>query len=68
MKETKPNIPLAVVLREKGISQGQLARNCGLSETKLSRIINGLDVPKTEEIERISKALNMNPKSLGLVS
>lgn len=50
--------------RKLGLTQKELARNCGLSTTRLSRFENGRRTPNEAEFARICQRLNLCPTLL----
>lgn len=64
MKNVK--FELLRAIKEAGLTQGALVRKANLqSETRLSRIINGLAEPTKTEMNAISIALNAPIENLG---
>ena len=49
---------------EKGMTQGDICRKLGLDRAYISNIENGNKNPTLTTIEKIAKALNVNPDSL----
>ena len=60
----KRNLRIIAALEKRGIHQYELASKCGLSETRLSRIIRGREQATTEEQLRIAAALNVRVSDL----
>ena len=52
------------LLYERNILQADLARTMGISETRLSRILNGRDQPREAEIARLSVELGVSVEEL----
>jgi len=50
---------LASLRLEKGLSQQQLARNIGTSQSRLSRIESGLDDPRLSTVRKLAEALGV---------
>ena len=48
-------------LRERGLTQRELGRRCGLSRSFLSQVENGNRVPSLSSLTRISAALDVMP-------
>ena len=46
------------VLEDRGITQGELARRCGLKRQAVSRIVNGAEPAYAKRGERIAAALD----------
>lgn len=44
---------------KKNISQGEFARKCGISQTSISQIENGITKPSSGNIKKICKVLNI---------
>lgn len=56
------------ILEEKGISQGEIARETGIKPYKVSRFVRGLDQPNQGEQRQIEEALlKIADKSQGVV-
>ena len=51
------NVPLKVKLLEQGISQFQLSRDLGISDSYLSKVVNGWVEPPVELKARIASLL-----------
>lgn len=51
-------------LREHGIKQSWLARNIGIRDDRLSRMLSGRAQISTDMLEKICKALGTNPAEL----
>ena len=63
----KKKIQILIALRQRGITQCELCQHVGnLSESKLSRIINGFYTPSKKEATNIANVLNKTLKDLGL--
>jgi DNA-binding XRE family transcriptional regulator len=58
------NIPLKIKILESGISQFQLARTVGISDTHLSKIVNGWITPPGDLKSSIAKAIGCNPSDI----
>ena len=52
------------LLYERNILQADLARTLGISETRLSRILNGRDRPREAELARLSMELGVSEEEL----
>ena len=52
------------LLYERNILQADLARTLGISETRLSRILNGRDQPREAELARLSMELGVSEEEL----
>lgn len=62
-----PNFKLANAIWKRGLTQAKLVRMAGISsESRLSRIINGYERAKPEEIQSICKVLHLSADALGL--
>ena len=55
---------LKEVLKEKGTTSKELSELLGISETSISRIINGTQTPKLETLLNIATALNVDIRDL----
>ncbi|WP_314205994.1 helix-turn-helix transcriptional regulator [Capnocytophaga bilenii] len=55
---------LKEVLKEKGTTSKELSELLGISETSISRIINGTQTPKLETLLNIATALNVDIREL----
>lgn len=55
---------LREVLKEKNVTGKELAQLLNLTETSISRILNGLQYPKLETLLSISTVLNVDIKDL----
>jgi len=55
---------LKEILKQKGISGKSLAETVGITETSLSRIINGDQQPRFELLLQIAKALDVDIRDL----
>lgn len=55
---------IALRLKDKGISQNELARRCGTSKANMSRWINGKCVPDALMLREIAIALGSTPNAL----
>ena len=44
---------------KKNISQGEFAKKCGISQTSISQIENGVTKPSSSNIKKICKILNV---------
>lgn len=63
--DVMPNIWLMSFLKSMRITQGQLVRGANLSsETRLSRIINGVVEPRDDEMEKICAFLGVQRKDI----
>lgn len=67
MKLSKPNIELFVAIRETGLSQTKLARILEISESRLSRIMNGHVEANELETEALCKVLGRTPEEINLI-
>ena len=52
------------LLYERNILQADLARTMGISETRLSRILNGGDQPREAELARLAMELGVSEEEL----
>ena len=52
------------LLYERNILQADLARTMGMSETRLSRILNGRDRPREAELARLAVELGVSEEEL----
>ena len=52
------------LLYERNILQADLARTMGISETRLSRILNGRDRPREAELSRLAVELGVSEEEL----
>ena len=52
------------LLYERNILQADLARTMGISETRLSRILNGRDRPREAELARLAVELGVSEEEL----
>ena len=52
------------LLYERKILQADLARTMGISETRLSRILNGRDRPREAELARLAVELGVSEEEL----
>lgn len=59
---------LKTLLKEKSISQKELAKRIDISETSISLIIQDRTQPRKETIELISNELNIKPELLFILS
>ncbi len=60
------NSKIVVALIEAGLKQTDLKSQAGFrSEARLSRIINGRDIPTAAEVEAICRVLKKLPAELG---
>lgn len=48
------------ILKEKGLSQREFSKKCGLSEVSVSRYINNKRVPKLDISKKIADVLNID--------
>jgi transcriptional regulator with XRE-family HTH domain len=64
MSRNMKNILAVIAIMEKFPHQGDLAREIGLGESVLSRIINGRQLPTEEQAEKIAKVLQVPVKEL----
>ena len=55
---------LKEVLKEKGVTGKELAQRLGMTETSISRMLNGLQYPKIETLLNIATALNVDIRDL----
>ncbi len=55
---------LLLVLKEKGITQRELAEKININETALSRYVNGLRKPRMDILVNIARALNVSVEYL----
>lgn len=55
---------LKEVLKEKGTTSKELSELLGISETSISRIINGTQTPKLETLLNIATVLNVDIREL----
>ena len=60
----KMDTRILLAIRERGIRQRDLARIIGISETIISRIVNGIYNPDEILKSRIAKALKRKPEEL----
>ena len=51
---------LRTSMEEVGISQTRLAKKAELSPTAISKYLKGINLPRTEVLERLAKALNVD--------
>ena len=58
------NIPLKVAIVRTGKRQVDLARQTGLGESTLSRIVNEYRLPSVEEMIKIARALGCKTEEL----
>lgn len=58
------NSNLRTILKEKNISQKELAEKVGLTESAVSRFINENRIPTGENMLKIAKVLNMKVEDL----
>lgn len=52
------------VIKEKNVTSKQLSELLGISETSISRIINGTQTPKLETLLKIANVLNIDIREL----
>jgi transcriptional regulator with XRE-family HTH domain len=57
---TGPNVQLKFALLNTGTPQYVIARDCGMSETRLSRIVRGRATPSAEERQALAAKLGRN--------
>jgi len=57
MRRQPTRLKLAIV--QKGILQADLARDAGLTESRLSRLVNGRAAPREYELKNLSSALGV---------
>lgn len=55
---------IAKIIREQGLIQYKVAERAGLTEHRLSKIINGRAVPTEAELKAIAKVLGVKTKEL----
>lgn len=55
---------IKALIKERGITQEDLAKQTRISETSLSLLINGHTLPRKETLKIISGALGVDPKML----
>lgn len=60
----RKNSYLQELIRRIGKTQGEIAQEMGISESRLSRIINGYTVPRASEQEILSKILGVDKNQL----
>ena len=53
-------LALAVVLRQRGISQTELAQRAGMSKTQISRYLGGKVTPQFQQLERLLAGLGID--------
>ena len=58
------NLNLLTAIRQRGLTQKAVARATGLSESKLSNILNGWIVPSAKEKKNLSFFLNEKPSKI----
>lgn len=58
------NTALKVAIHESGLKQNFIAREAGLSEPELSRIVNGRAEPTPDQKKAIAKALGRKVQDL----
>lgn len=58
------NVALKIKIFEMFGTQGDFARSIGMSEHRLSRIINNREAPTIKEIKKITKKLNVEAEDL----
>jgi transcriptional regulator with XRE-family HTH domain len=54
---------VARIRQERGLTQGQLAEMCGVSQATISRVESGAAQPSLGLIEAMAKALRVSPSS-----
>lgn len=57
MNKKEIGFRISTIRKEKGITQEQLAKKTGLRQTHISRIENGIYMPRIDIAERIANAL-----------
>ncbi|MBI5376663.1 MAG: helix-turn-helix transcriptional regulator [Candidatus Schekmanbacteria bacterium] len=60
----KINLLLKNIIRRSGMTQGEIARETGVSASRLSRIIHGYTKPRKEEEEALSRLLGIESAEL----
>lgn len=58
-KDTKFGYRLRYILKQSGMSQYQLAHRSGLSESTISKYINGESYPNYKSLEAIARGLDV---------
>jgi transcriptional regulator with XRE-family HTH domain len=58
------NNRLRVVRAEKRVTQFILRLQTGINQSKISFIENGMVEPRSDEIKRLAKALNVSPEEI----
>ena len=58
--------PLKLLIFQRGLHQADVAMAAGVSESRLSRILNGRVTPQDYELKNIAKALGLNRDELPL--
>jgi len=53
------NLKLKNIIKNSGKTQGQIAKEVGISEARLSRIIHGYTKPRKSEEEALAKVLGL---------
>lgn len=52
------------LLKKRGLTQDQLAKKLKVSQPTISGWINGTAIPKTRDLGKVSKALNLSVEQL----
>ncbi len=55
---------IRTIIKQRGLKNKAVAERAGYTEKKFSRILTGLAPMKSEDILRISRALNVTPNDL----
>lgn len=52
------------IAKERGITLSQLAKDVGIAQPSISRMVNGVIMPSWDTLERISRILDVSPYEL----
>lgn len=64
MKSSNSNTRIRSLLNELGISQTEFCEKTGLTKSALSNYLNGDRQPRQDQLDKISKAFDINPSWL----
>lgn len=64
MKNSTSNTRIRTLITELGISQTEFCNKTGITKSALSNYLNGERQPRQDQLDKISKAFNINPSWL----